>query len=132
VQELCKQVLQRFPTLDFTAHFHNTRGMGLANMVGAVEVGIRSFDASLGGIGGCPYAPGATGNVATEDAAHMFQCMGYDTGLDIAGLIEAAALVEGLVEHGLSSQVLRAGPRLTRHAPPAGFAEIKARAVARN
>jgi hydroxymethylglutaryl-CoA lyase len=131
VGEMCEKALRQYPALGFTAHFHNTRGMGLANMVRAVEAGIRSFDSSLGGIGGCPYAPGATGNVASEDAAQMFQCMGYDTGLDLAGLIEAASRLERLVEHDLSSQVSRAGPRLTRHAPPAGFDEIRARAEAR-
>jgi hydroxymethylglutaryl-CoA lyase len=131
VREMCAMALSQFPSLGFTAHFHNTRGMGLANMTSAVDAGIRSFDSSLGGIGGCPYAPGATGNVATEDAAHMFQCMGYDTGLDLAGLIDAAARLERLVEHELSSQISRAGPRLTRHPPPAGFDDIKSRAHAR-
>ena len=131
VRELCERALRRFPALRFTAHFHNTRGMGLANLVSAAETGIRSFDSSLGGIGGCPYAPGATGNVATEDAVHMFQCMGYDTGLDLPSLIDAAARLQRLVEHELSSQVSRSGPRSTRHPPPAGFDESRARARAR-
>lgn len=131
VQQLCARVLQQFPALGVTAHFHNTRGMGLVNVVSAAEAGIRSFDTSLGGIGGCPYAPGATGNVATEDVAHMLQCMGYVTGLDLTRLIAAAARLESLVGHQLPSQVSRSGPRLTRHQPPAGFEEIKARAQAR-
>ncbi|MBT2302181.1 hydroxymethylglutaryl-CoA lyase [Variovorax paradoxus] len=131
VQAVCAAALERHPALDFTAHFHNTRGMGLVNTVSAVEAGIRRLDMSLGGIGGCPYAPGATGNVATEDVVHMLQCMGYDAGMDLEGLIGAAAQLEALVQHELPSQVSRAGHRLTRHAPPADFDDIVARAKAR-
>ncbi|NDZ15608.1 hydroxymethylglutaryl-CoA lyase [Variovorax sp. WS11] len=131
VQEVCASALARFEALDFTAHFHNTRAMGLVNTVAAVEAGVRRFDMSLGGIGGCPYAPGATGNVATEDVIHMLQCMGYDTGMDLDGLIGAAAQLEALVQHELPAQVSRAGHRLTRHAPPADFSEIVERAKAR-
>ena len=131
VQQVCASALERFPSLDFTAHFHNTRAMGLVNTVAAVEAGVRRFDMSLGGIGGCPYAPGATGNVATEDVIHMLQCMGYDTGMDLDGLIGAAAQLEELVQHELPAQVSRAGHRLTRHAPPADFSEIVERAKAR-
>jgi hypothetical protein len=83
-------------------------------------------------IGGCPYAPGSTGNVATEDVVHMLQCIGYDTGLDLPGLIAAAATLETLVEHPLPALVSRAGPRLTRHAPPADFEQIAQRAHARD
>jgi hydroxymethylglutaryl-CoA lyase len=131
VQALCEAVMARHPGLQWTAHFHNTRGMGLANTVAAVEAGIERLDMSLGGIGGCPYAPGATGNVATEDVVHMLQCMGYDTGMDLNGLIDAASELEALVQHDLPSQVPRAGHRLTRHAPPADFNDIAARAHAR-
>lgn len=132
VQEVCAGALARFPSLDFTAHFHNTRAMGLVNTVAAVEAGVRRFDMSLGGIGGCPYAPGATGNVATEDVVHMLQCMGCETGMDLDGLIGAAAQLEDLVQHELPAQVSRAGHRLTRHAPPADFDEIVERAKARD
>jgi hydroxymethylglutaryl-CoA lyase len=131
VQAVCETVIAQHPALEWTAHFHNTRGMGLANTVAAVEAGIRRLDMSLGGIGGCPYAPGATGNVATEDVVHMLQCMGYDTGMDLDGLIAAAAQLESLVQHELSSQVSRARHRLTRHAPPADFNDIVERANAR-
>ncbi|KLN58602.1 hydroxymethylglutaryl-CoA lyase [Variovorax paradoxus] len=131
VQALCEAVMARHPGLQWTAHFHNTRGMGLANVLAAVEAGIERLDMSLGGIGGCPYAPGATGNVATEDVVHMLQCMGYDTGMDLNGLIDAASELEALVQHDLPSQVPRAGHRLTRHAPPADFNDIAARAHAR-
>ncbi|AGU50462.1 putative hydroxymethylglutaryl-CoA lyase [Variovorax paradoxus B4] len=131
VQALCEAVMARHPGLQWTAHFHNTRGMGLANVLAAVEAGIERLDMSLGGIGGCPYAPGATGNVATEDVVHMLQCMGYDTGMDLNGLIDAASELEALVQHDLPSQVPRAGHRLTRHAPPADFNDSAARAHAR-
>ncbi|VTU29063.1 Hydroxymethylglutaryl-CoA lyase YngG [Variovorax sp. PBS-H4] len=132
VQDICASALARFASLDFTAHFHNTRAMGLVNTMAAVEAGVRRLDMSLGGIGGCPYAPGATGNVATEDVVHMLQCMGYDTGMDLDGLVAAAATLEALVQHALPAQVSRAGHRLTRHAPPADFAEIVERAKARD
>lgn len=131
VRALCEAVRSRHPALQWTAHFHNTRGMGLANVAAAVEAGIDRYDMSLGGIGGCPYAPGATGNVATEDVVHMLQCMGHDTGMDLDGLIAAAAALEALVQHALPAQVSRAGHRLARHAPPADFEAVKARAQAR-
>ena len=129
VGALCRAAIARHPALEFTAHFHNTRAMGLVNTVAAVEAGIRRFDMSLGGIGGCPYAPGATGNVATEDVVHMLQCMGYDTGMDLEGLIGAAGQLATLVRHDLPSQLPRAGHRLTRHQPPADFDDIVARAA---
>ena len=131
VQSLCAAALERAPELEFTAHFHNTRAMGLVNSVAAVEAGIRRFDMSLGGIGGCPYAPGATGNVATEDVVHMLNCMGYDTGIEVDALIEAAGHLQELVRHELPAQVSRAGGRLRRHEPPLDFPDIVARAHAR-
>ncbi|MFV0673815.1 hydroxymethylglutaryl-CoA lyase [Variovorax sp. tm] len=128
VGEICEAVMASHPALEWTAHFHNTRGMGLVNTVAAVEAGMRRLDMSLGGIGGCPYAPGATGNVATEDVVHMLQCMGYDTGMDLAGLVGTAVALEALLQHDLPAQVSRAGHRLTRHAPPPDFNDIVARA----
>jgi hydroxymethylglutaryl-CoA lyase len=87
-----------------SAHFHDTRGTGLANVVAALDAGIGSFDASLGGLGGCPYAPGASGNIATEDLVFMLEAMGLDTGIDLDRLIEAqrqlAALLPGQTFHG--------------------------------
>ncbi len=132
VQELCAAALRRHPALGFTGHFHDTRAMGLVNTVAAVEAGIRQFDMSLGGIGGCPYAPGASGNVATEDVVHLLACMGYRTGIDLDGLIRAAGHLQRLVGHALPAQVSRAGPRLTRHAPPPDFDAIRQRALARD
>jgi hydroxymethylglutaryl-CoA lyase len=92
-------------------HFHNTRGTGLANVLTALDLGVTEFDASVGGIGGCPYAPGASGNIATEELVHMLEDMGIDTGIDTDALIEVAELAEKLIGRTLPSGVLRAGPR---------------------
>lgn len=93
-----------------SAHLHNTRGLGLANCLAAWDVGVRTFDASLGGLGGCPYAPGASGNVVTEDLVFMFEAMGVDTGVDLHRLIEArAALRAGLPGEALYGMVPEAG-----------------------
>ncbi|MFI5495426.1 hydroxymethylglutaryl-CoA lyase [Actinoplanes sp. NPDC051859] len=92
-------------------HFHNTRGTGLANVLTALELGVTEFDASVGGIGGCPYAPGASGNIATEEVVHMLEDMGIDTGIDLENLIGVAGMAEGLLGRTLPSGVLRAGPR---------------------
>ena len=92
-------------------HFHDTRGTGLANVLTALELGITEFDASVGGIGGCPYAPGASGNIATEEVVHMLEDMGISTGIDLEKLIAVAELAEGLLGRTLPSGVLRAGPR---------------------
>jgi hydroxymethylglutaryl-CoA lyase len=79
------------------AHFHDTRGLGLANVLAALDMGIRSFDASLGGLGGCPHAPGASGNIATEDLAFMLEAMGFDTGIDLGALVRTQRLLAGLL-----------------------------------
>lgn len=92
-------------------HFHNTRGTGLANVLTGLELGVTEFDASVGGIGGCPYAPGASGNIATEEVVHMLHDMGIDTGIDLDALITVAELAEKLIGRTLPSGVLRAGPR---------------------
>ncbi len=97
-------------------HFHNTRGTALANVLIALQMGVADFDASVGGLGGCPYAPGATGNACTEDLVHMVEDMGVATGIDLERMIDAARMAEGLVGRALPSQVLRAGPR-TRRTP---------------
>jgi hydroxymethylglutaryl-CoA lyase len=81
-------------SIPVSAHFHDTRGLGLANVLAALEVGIRRFDASLGGLGGCPYAPGASGNIAMEDCAFMLESMGFATGIDLARLLEVRRTVE--------------------------------------
>jgi len=92
-------------------HLHDTRGTGLANAYAALERGITRFDASIGGLGGCPYAPGASGNIATEDLVHMVEDLGIPTGISLDGLIAAAHLAEEIVGRRLPGQVMRAGPR---------------------
>jgi hydroxymethylglutaryl-CoA lyase len=116
VTRLVGETRSAHPELQLGLHFHNTRGTGLANVLAALELGITDFDASVGGLGGCPYAPGATGNVCTEDLVHMVEDMGIDTGVDLDAMLEAARLAEELVGRTLPSQVLRAGPR-TRLTP---------------
>jgi len=117
VRDVVTAVRQRHPDLPLLLHFHNTRGTALANILTALELGITEYDASAGGLGGCPYAgPGATGNVATEEVVHMLHDMGIDTGIELDVLIEAAQLAEEIVGRELPSGVLRAGPR-TRLTP---------------
>jgi hydroxymethylglutaryl-CoA lyase len=98
-------------------HFHNTRNTGLANIMVAMQRGVSRFDAAIGGLGGCPYSPGATGNVATEDVVHMVEDLGATTGVDLDSLIDCGQLAEQLVGRQLPSQVLRSGPR-TRTVTP--------------
>ena len=118
VESLCRMARERWPLVQFTTHFHNTRGMGLANVLAALEAGIERFDASLGGLGGCPYAPGATGNVCTEDLVHMLHAMGYRTGVDLEALLTVARSLPGLVGHDVPGQVLKAGPSERRYPVP--------------
>src|SRR5690606_11900219 len=110
VSRLCSAVNMRWPELQFTAHFHDTRSMGLANAVAALDAGIDRFDASLGGLGGCPFAPGASGNVCTEDLVHMFQAMGLETGVDLGYLLDIARELPEIVRHDVPGQVMKAGP----------------------
>lgn len=119
VHALTEAVRARWPGIELTLHFHNTRGMGLANVLAAIDAGADRFDASLGGIGGCPYAPGATGNVCTEEVVHALQLMGYDTGVDLARLLQAAVRLQDLVGHDVPSQIVKAGRRLDLHPRPA-------------
>jgi hydroxymethylglutaryl-CoA lyase len=97
-------------------HFHNTRGTGLANVLRGLQHGVTRFDASIGGLGGCPYAPGASGNIVTEDLVHMLHDMGVETGVDLEALVDAAHLAQDLVGRELPGQVMRAGPRSRVHA----------------
>jgi hydroxymethylglutaryl-CoA lyase len=92
-------------------HFHNTRGLGLANVWAGLEAGVRLFDASVGGIGGCPFSPGATGNIATEDLVHLLEVSGFATGVDLDRLTSTARWLEGVLGVALPGQVMRAGPR---------------------
>ena len=122
---------RRLAQTELTLHFHNTRGMGLANVLAGLDAGADRFDASLGGIGGCPYAPGATGNVCTEEIVHALELMGYDTGVDLARLLAASQRLPALIGHDVPSQLLKAGRRLDLHPVPADFEAIRTRAQSR-
>jgi hydroxymethylglutaryl-CoA lyase len=121
VRELVRRVLDRFPPPNdtfYTLHFHNTRGMGLANVVAGIDAGVRSFDGSVSGLGGCPFAPGATGNICTEDMVNMLEDMGYDTRVDLAKLLAIARRIPAVVGHDTPGQVMKAGQTLELHDPP--------------
>jgi hydroxymethylglutaryl-CoA lyase len=104
-------LLEKLAGVPLNLHFHDTRGTALANVLAALELGITDFDASVGGLGGSPFAPDAAGNVATEDLVHMVEDMGIHTGVDLDRVLEAARLVETLVGHAIPGRVSKAGPR---------------------
>ena len=118
VEQLMRAVGERFPDTALTLHFHNTRGMGLANVLAGLAAGVVRFEGCLGGLGGCPFAPGATGNVCTEDVVHMLQCMGYETGVDLDRLLAASRRLAQIVGHELPGQVVKAGKASDLHPPP--------------
>jgi hydroxymethylglutaryl-CoA lyase len=132
VADITRLFRQRWPDTELTLHFHNTRGMGLANVLAAIDAGADRFDASLGGIGGCPDAPGATGNVCSEEVVHALELMDYDTCIDLARLIAASRRLPALIGHDIPSQIVKAGRRLDLHRPPADFETIRERALARS
>ncbi len=110
VHEFVPAAREALPEVELTAHFHNTRGQGLANVLAALEQGIDSFESSFGELGGCPVPPGSTGNVGTEDVVSMLHEMGLETGIDLASLIEASRAAQEALGRPLGSHVLRAGP----------------------
>lgn len=112
VSTVCRAIQDAHPDVAITLHFHNTRGIGLANVICGLDEGISSFEASIAGLGGCPFAPGATGNICTEDLVYLLDEMGIETGVDLEALLPIARRMEGLVGHGLPGQVMKAGPRL--------------------
>jgi hydroxymethylglutaryl-CoA lyase len=118
VRALADAALASLGHLELTFHFHNTRGMGLANLLAAVQAGIDRFDGSLGGLGGCPYAPGATGNICSEDALHMLQAMGLQTGVDLERLLVLARALPHLVGRPVPGQVAQAGRSCDLHPVP--------------
>ena len=113
-KRLVSQFLAEFPAPQLALHFHDTRGTALANALVGLELGIRDFDSSVAGLGGCPYAPGAAGNLATEDLVYMLQGMGVETGVDLDKLIEAGRVAEAVVGRRLPGKVHQAGPRVLR------------------
>jgi hydroxymethylglutaryl-CoA lyase len=131
VAALTQAFRERWPDIELTLHFHNTRGMGLANVLAGIDAGADRFDASLGGIGGCPYAPGATGNVCTEEIVHALELMGYSTGVDLARLLDASKRLPALIGHDIPSQIVKAGRRLDLHPVPSDLEATRQRALSR-
>ena len=115
VKHAVRYLHSEIPELPISLHFHNTRGLGLVNVIAGLNEGIDQFDASFGGIGGCPFAPKATGNICTEDLVYMLHEMDIDTGIDLQALMGIANQVESIVGHDLPGQVMKAGPRLDLH-----------------
>ena len=109
VYELGTHMIQMFPQVQWVMHFHNTRDMALANIVTGIQAGVRLFDGAFAGLGGCPFAPGASGNVASEDVIHMLHEMGSDTGIDLLKTMATARLAAQFVGHEANSSVLKAG-----------------------
>jgi hydroxymethylglutaryl-CoA lyase len=118
VYRLVQRVLQRLPASALTLHFHNTRGLGLSNVLAAYEAGARRFDASLGGLGGCPFAPGASGNICTEDLVNLCAEMGIDTGIDLPHLLTLSRRLPDLLGHEMPGQVAKAGRNCDLHPAP--------------
>lgn len=110
VREFFASAFGALAGVELTAHFHNTRGQGLANVLAALEAGVASFESSFGELGGCPVPPGATGNIATEDLVSMLDEMGIATGIDLAALVEASRAAQTVLGRPLGSHVLTAGP----------------------
>jgi hydroxymethylglutaryl-CoA lyase len=118
VSQLVAETLLLIPSERLTLHFHNTRGLGLVNVLAAHDIGARRFDSALGGLGGCPFAPGATGNVCTEDLVNLCHETGLTTGLDLSALIELSLLLPGLIGHDVPGQVAKAGRPQALHPIP--------------
>lgn len=131
VHSLVAAFKARWPDTELTLHFHNTRGMGLCNVLAAIDAGASRFDTSVGGLGGCPYAPGASGNVCTEDIVHALHCLGYDTGVNLEALLTLSRRLPALLGHDTPSALAKAGHRLQRHPVPAEFEDIRQRALQR-
>src|SRR5207237_782677 len=110
VREFFADAFTALPGVELTAHFHNTRGQGLANVLAALDCGVESFESSFGELGGCPVPAGATGNIATEDVVSMLHEMGIDTGIDLGALLGAIRAVQDVLGRPLGSHVLSAGP----------------------
>lgn len=126
VYDVCAHLLDTHPGTRWTLHPHNTRDMALAGVLAAMQAGVTRFDASIGGMGGCPYAPGATGNVATEDLVNMLHEMGIETGINLDALIAVAKRLQEIIPHPLESHMIRAGKRTDLHEAPAAQEKLSA------
>jgi hydroxymethylglutaryl-CoA lyase len=118
VSTVLERLIPRFPGIEWTLHTHDTRAMAIPNILAALECGVTHLDASIGGLGGCPFAPGASGNVCTEDLVHCLHAMGVATGIDLDRLIGVSRRVEQIVGRSLPGQIIKAGPSTRRYPLP--------------
>ena len=118
-----EHLMPRYPHIEWHLHTHDTRAMAIPNILAAMEAGVTHFDASVGGLGGCPFAPGASGNVCTEDLVHCLHACGVDTGIDLDALTETSRFVQEIIGRPLPGQVVKAGPYTRRYEPPAHVKE---------
>ena len=118
VARVLEHMMPRFPGIEWTLHTHDTRAMAIPNILAAMECGVTNFDASIGGLGGCPFAPGASGNVCTEDLVHCLHAMGVATGIDLDRLLAASRRVQEVVGRPLPGQIVKAGPSTRRYPLP--------------
>ena len=115
VTKAIRDIKEKVPDFEITLHFHNTRGVGLANVLVGLNEGIDHYESCFGGIGGCPFAPDATGNICTEDLVYLMHEMNIDTGIDLNKLINIAKKAERILGYSLPGQVMHAGPRLKKY-----------------
>ena len=122
VAHTLEHLMPRFPGVEWTLHTHDTRAMAIPNILAAMACGVAHFDSSIGGLGGCPFAPGASGNVCTEDLVHGLHAMGVETGIDLDRLIAVSRRVQEVVGRVLPGQLVKAGPWTRRYPVPDGVA----------
>ena len=122
VTEILERFVPRFPGVEWTLHTHDTRALAIPNILAAMACGVTHFDSSIGGLGGCPFAPGASGNVCTEDLVHGLHAMGVDTGIDLDRLLAVSRRVQEVVGRVLPGQLVKAGPATRRYPVPDGVA----------
>ena len=118
VGRVLEHLMPRFPGIAWTLHTHDTRAMAIPNILAAMECGVTNFDASIGGLGGCPFAPGASGNVCTEDLVHCLHAMGVQTGIDLDRLLAVSRRVQEIVGRALPGQIVKAGPSTRKYSVP--------------
>ena len=122
VATVLERLMPRFTSVEWTLHTHDTRAMAIPNILAALEHGVTNLDASIGGLGGCPFAPGASGNVCTEDLVHCLHAMGVRTGIDLDRLIAVSRRVEQIIGRALPGQIIKAGPSTRKYPLPDGVA----------
>ncbi len=122
VGRVLEHLMPRFPGIEWTLHTHDTRAMAIPNILAAMECGVTHLDGSIGGLGGCPFAPGASGNVCSEDLVHCLHAMGVETGIDLDRLIAVSKRVQEIVGRALPGQTVKAGKSTRRYPVPDGVA----------